>query len=107
MFHVQYHQFLNMIVACCCEPKAVKILQKKNTQEVICTRSALLGESTESTKGGGKQSLVIGGLALSKGKGKGTGKGLKPESESADAEETAWSWLYKSAPHKCTMHLLR
>ena len=88
----------------------METLTKKKTAEVICTRSALLGEKAESAKGGQKKSaatkLALGGMTLATGKGK--GKGAKVEAEDKKGlEPAAWSWLYKSAPAKCAAHLLR
>lgn len=89
-------------------------LTKKKASEVICTRSALLGEKTESAKGGQKKSaatkqLALGGTALATGKGKGKGAKVKAEDRKGleDMDPAAWSRLYKSAPAKCAAHLPR
>lgn len=93
--------------------QAVHTILKKNTSDVICTRSALPGEEAQAKVGKkvAKSTLAIGGAALStKRTGKGDGDQGKAKAEGGEGTQDdgdAWAWLFKSAPNKCAVHLLR
>lgn len=93
---------------------AIRIIEKKGTSEVVCTRSAFPREEPPAKVGvkkAAKQCLALGGSALaSKGKGKGKAKVEENgagSSNVAGGDESAWQWLFRTTPNKCAAHLMR